>query len=429
MKNRYLIWFVVAGIFLGAFVSSAIRVDADGFGNDEEPEPVDYTPFFNAFKNHCFWTLSYKLNEDSEWADGIDYLTIEKDWIEDMGYWKFNLIIDVPVPVFSARFSFAVDLPVLDYVEKSGQYQYFLNYSGYSAFFDWSDMMSIPNVEFSHGVIEYYFWFSFKRDNIPAGVYEFDPYFGWTGTGVTQNGLEDQVKAGSYLFTFNGDNANADNITALIDHTGDFNITYGLWYNDTNILVGQTETGYVYGDDTAWYTLNFTSNITLVNNTQYLIGAISNNSASTQCFVMGTSPGGFRKKDIYVWDGNLPNPLVETNNDSYALSIYCNYTIYNDTGDPDEPTNYTLDDEGAYTFNLGNSTIIFLLWCFICWAELKINRIYISVAFIFGISQFLIPSVVFLSGFFTAIFPYWFIASFGFLILGFYKTYKGLKID
>jgi len=127
--------------------------------------------------------LEYKRYSYSSWTDGDQYLTIERTW-NDSGFWKFNLILDVPVNVYSARFTFGIDLPCLQYIERDG-YEIWINYSAnatedYSVMFNWSDIASIPNIVISKGRTNDMFWFRFRRDNIPSGHYEFDPTFGST---------------------------------------------------------------------------------------------------------------------------------------------------------------------------------------------------------------------------------------------------------
>jgi hypothetical protein len=167
---------------------------------DEEPEPyiyryasqnsfgiinykeVNWSYFKSLFNAHTSWILEYKRYSYSDWTNGNQYLSINKTWNEN-GFWKIGLTLNVPVPVYSARFTFGCDLVVLDYVERSG-YEVWLNYTVpgttevYSVFFNWSDMASIPNVVFTHGKTNDMFWFRFSRDNIPAGTYYFDPLFG-----------------------------------------------------------------------------------------------------------------------------------------------------------------------------------------------------------------------------------------------------------
>ncbi|GAH06120.1 unnamed protein product, partial [marine sediment metagenome] len=115
---------------------------------------VNWSYFKQLFLKHTDWMLEYKRYDYSEWMDDSDYLTIERSW-NDTGYWKFNLILDVPVDIYSARFTFGIDISCLQYVERSG-HEIWLNYTAnitetYSVMFNWSDIASIPNLVITKG--------------------------------------------------------------------------------------------------------------------------------------------------------------------------------------------------------------------------------------------------------------------------------------
>lgn len=364
MKKTYTVYITIAicmGVLFGTFMAGI--GSAEGFGNFDEPVPIDYTDFFNLFKDHHDWNLEYKLNENSSWMDGNAYLTIGRTWIEDMGYWKFNLVIDAPIDVYMARFTFAVDLPVLDYVEKSGSYQYFLNYSGYSAFFDWSDMASIPNIEFTHGVYNDMFYFRFSR-SCPAGRYEFDPWFGYNGDMTSRVKIESYEVGSVFSIDIDCDYVLVNNITALIYSSGLYNLTYGIYDNDTKILLGQTELGLVdTGSTDEWITLNFTTPINITSNKtgNILLVAWGNDNASANIYLdYNGSLSAYSPRDYEEWDETLTNPYVVTDSSTqYVCCIYANYTCFTPTVND---TNATLDDEGCYCFNIGPSTVVFIIW-------------------------------------------------------------------
>ena len=381
MKTKattYMVIGVILGILFGSVVGVIAR--ADSFGNDSEPDPVDYSPFFNAFKEHTDWILEYKLNENSSWTDGNSFLTIEKTWIPEFGFWKFNIIIDNPLnrSIYSARFTFGVDLPVLDYVEKVDSYIYYLNYSGFSAFFDWSDMMGIPNIVFTHGIFENQFWFRFARDNIPALYHgEFDPWFGNQDTQVTHETAMNTIVGSPYLFVVNcsGDYFYANNITARLRSNHVFNYSFAIYDNITGIIVAQTECGFL--PDTSlvysWYTLNFTSNVTLVNNTMYKLCVHADYEEGKAVQIGCNDTGGFYNtySSLVEFIDCDTRDTAPTTQHQYnrTTNIYCSYTCYNDTI-PD--TNVTIDAEGCYCFSLAPSLLGFILiFLFFCFAEKK----------------------------------------------------------
>jgi len=146
---------------------------------------VNWSYFKQLFNSHCDWSLEYDIGQG--WVDGNEYMTIEKTWNESLGGWKFNLIFENPSSQnVKARFTFACDLPVLNYVERDG-WQVNLNYTVpgtdevYNCFFNWSDLNSYPGLWFNKGRTNDLFWFRFGHNSIPPGTYEFDPTFGYDG--------------------------------------------------------------------------------------------------------------------------------------------------------------------------------------------------------------------------------------------------------
>ena len=100
------------------------------------------------------------------------------------------------------RFTIGMNKQVIDYVEKADQYEYWINYTAnqsgevYNCFFNWSDLMNIPELVFNHGVTDNLFWFRFRKDDVPQNdetmVYVFDPTFG------------EDTGDGNYAFFTNG---------------------------------------------------------------------------------------------------------------------------------------------------------------------------------------------------------------------------------
>ncbi len=75
---------------------------------------------------------------------------------------------------------------------------------------------------------------------------------------------------------------------------------------------------------------------------------------------------------------------------------------------------------------LSSSLMLFLLWVFLVYALLKVSRNYISIALILGLCQIILVGLVFTQGLYTDIINMWLVAAFGFMMLGFYKTFKGV---
>ena len=327
------------------YIYNKIIVPKDSFGVDDNTEykEVNWTYFKELFLAHNQWQLECKRYSYSDWTVGNQYLTINRTW-NDTGFWKFNLILDVPVSVYSARFTYACDLPVLDYVERAGQYAYYINYTvpgtteTYNCFFDWSDMASIPNVEFTHGIFEGKFWFRFKRDNIPAGHYEFDPTFGYSGvtTGVEMLSYdsggtwyeqtygwyftcpEDCVADSMNVFLTNlgGTYSYQCAIYEYIDHASDY----------AGALVDATEIKQVSaGAGTYNTTFAFSSPPSLFATTQYYLCVRMCSETSAKCYVQKHSDNvGFKKASSSPV--SYPDPLTGEGGDWSKGLIYCSYS-------------------------------------------------------------------------------------------------------
>jgi hypothetical protein len=91
--------------------------------------------------------------------------------------------------------------------------------------------------------------------------------------------------------------------------------------------------------------------------------------------------------------------------------------------------NDMLKESDDVNIELGAGLMPFIIWLFICFSILKVNRVYVGFAVTLGIVQLVIPGLVYLSGFYTDYLMVWFVPAFGFFFLGMYKTYKGLNID
>lgn len=312
---------------------------------------VNWSYFKQLFLAHTDWMMEYKQYESSDWTEAPpQYWGFERTW-NDTGFWKFNLILDVPVDIYSARFTFGIDLPCLQYVERNG-YEVWVNYTAnatetYSCMFNWSDMANIPGVIFTHGKTDEMFWFRFRRDNIPAGHYEFDPYFGWIASGTDINAY---YITGSWAEFSPGYNAYAKSISVRYKTVGvvgnhEFQCALYEYVDYSSSYVGNLHAGTEIKDcyltnSFQWFTFDFESTVGLTNGTKYYI--ISNYAgAATQIRIDGASGAGY---SIYRNPGvsPLPSPLTGEGASGYKRSIYCNYTRSPTFSNP-SPTNNSVD--------------------------------------------------------------------------------------
>ena len=329
-----------------------ITVQSETFGIQKK----DWTDFKNKFNNHIEWILEYKRYSDSEWKTGNQYLTIEKSFDEYFGYWKFNLIFECPVDVYSARFTMGIERVVWEYVEREG-YEVWINYSDYNCFFNWSDLASIPGVTFSKGVLDDMFWFRFKRDNIPAGIYSFDPWFGYRNPAAPIKSSLSFFNAADSKYecfrslntTFNGTtNAYADNISCRLyiynAQVYGCNVTCGLYYAINGSFIRNTTQLFIDNDwaHLKWYTFEFDDpKPILTPNTKYHLSVyaeVGNSSnptpGSTFIYARVIHQSSTNVNSHLKYFNNYPiweDPLVNAPNNDENLSIYCNYTLISPT--------------------------------------------------------------------------------------------------
>jgi len=307
----------------------------------KETKTVNWSYFKQLFLAHTDWMLEYKRYSYSSWTDGLDYLTIERTWNET-GFWKFNLILDVPVDIYSARFTFGIDLQCLQYVEREG-YEVWINYTAnateaYSVMFNWSDIASIPGLVITKGTYNDMFWFRFRRDNIPAGHYEFDPRFGFRGSVYESFIIENQM-IGTYYLNSNG-TGTADNITAdlLINHygaSGQINISCALYeygdYSSTYMwdLIAYTETKLYVADSTftkGWLIYNFSDpKPTIENDTNYYLCVWADTHIDGYASINVSSAANRIVAEATAY-GTWPSNWTGEGSSSRQGLIYCSYS-------------------------------------------------------------------------------------------------------
>ena len=306
-------------------------VPPDGsFGMGETTfKTVNWSYFKELFLAHTDWMMEYKLTSGSEWTETPygEYWYFNRTWNES-GFWKFDLILDVPVDIASARFTMGIDIPALQYVERDG-WSVWLNYSvgeneTYHCFFDWSDMAGIPGVVFNKGTTDDMFWFRFRKDDISAGHYEFDPIFGDDTDGVKTFTLENYIDGG--LFTISEDGT-ADSISADIDCNYQHDVKCALYDSDSN-LVATTEEKLILISDT-WHIFNFSDpKPSLSSGESYYIVAWAESAySSTSLRIYDTPSNPNLYYDTHTY-GSWPDPASFTKYsfDDHTPCIYCTYT-------------------------------------------------------------------------------------------------------
>lgn len=208
----------------------------------EEPEDEiilqpDWTGFWQRFRKHAMWDLEWH-NGDA-WTSIKSDLSIQRDYPEP-NTCKITLVFDASHTA-DYRLTFAIDARVRTYVAKLDKYQYNLTYDLFSIVFDWSDIMSLPNLQVTHGIKNVagsdYFWFRVRKNNVHSGVHvEIDPTITGTSTSEVATSYGFQRKsfyqhAKYWLFYSNGSD--------IVYRTCTFLIT-PVWSSETIIRTGTT---------------------------------------------------------------------------------------------------------------------------------------------------------------------------------------------
>ncbi|NIQ88017.1 MAG: hypothetical protein GWN93_02585, partial [Deltaproteobacteria bacterium] len=347
----------------------------------QDMRTVNWSFFKEKFTKHTYWRLQYKRYEWNDWTNGNQYLTVNRTWNES-GFWKINLTFTAPVDVYEARFIFACNLSVLQYVEKD-DYEVWLNYSfnateNISIMFNWSDLTQYQNLYYQKGVQNGKFYFLFGKQNIHAGEYVFDPNFGYEGEGSdTCTGIEDRISGSPYTISEDG---TAENISVYLmlndwaDIEGGETVKCMLYNNATNALVGETETmelSMANGPPNyAWYTFWFTngSEPSLSSGTSYMITVWADDSDGDITSMDNNDGLGYCERNGNAPFNGAPDPhgMVKWSDDN--VSIYCTYsTAAGETWNETESWNITLtngtfvwDDHNIESWNitLTNGTFV-----------------------------------------------------------------------
>lgn len=347
MKNKTCLVLILSGLFLLTVMSFMDTVKADppnnpydhiyapgstaghGFGKNYV-KLVNMSFFKNMFQTHTNWNLEYKRYSYSSWADGSAYLTIERTW-DNSGFWKFNLILNVPVNIYSARFTFGVDINCLQYVERSGT-EIWINYTAnateiYCCMFNWSDIVNIPNLIITKGISDGRFWFRFQKDNILSGNHVFDPTFGISSIGLTSASTENVVVSSSNYRSYVANDGIPRSISVYLEvTTASHKVKCGLYYSNCDFFAFTEERIIPVG--TAWQTFNFSIGTYILLKTQdYYFFSVWSNATLGDCRSYGTFVDvSVTYRDSETYTTNFPSPIDTTVSGTYTLSAYCTYT-------------------------------------------------------------------------------------------------------
>lgn len=283
---------------------------------------LNETFFQQKFQNHFYKDAMYKRYSYSDWQNGNQYVTVNKTW-NSSGFWKIDIILDIPVDIYEVNISFGCDIPVLQYIDREG-YEIWIVYQAnntenYTICFNWSDIANIPGLWITKHKEDGIFWISLHKNNVPAGYYVFDPTFGeynvladWHDLINNVCGFRVQAPASGYITSvtvYLGGVGAGEKIRATVYHEDDY-------INDTIEYDG--------GDlvSSNWNTLVFDEPyIPIISGDWYNISFV----ASHDIYVKIGSGSLSIWDDATVYGSAFPNPFdgVETANKN--MSAYVTY--------------------------------------------------------------------------------------------------------
>ena len=356
---------------------------SNSFGvNSFQTRTVNWSYFKQLFTSYIDYTLEYQVNNGS-WQNGNEYLSIDKTWHDD-GYWKINQTFNNPSHEYiNARFTIVVDAVVLNYVNISGDYCYYLNYSvpdspcdeTFCCFFNWSDIASIPGLIIHKGFQDGKFYLRFRKDDVPFGSHTFDPTFGYN----IETEDDYNIHAGSYAYlvgykVYVNSTEIIENMTVRITRV-DINNTlecaiysYGGDHDPVN-LIGISEQKEVTWDDAdSWMVFNFTGIkpvLTTDNYYFFCIRDVTDNDGPAGTYLsISFSDDDVDEDAFYIRDayGDTPtytDPLTGETNSDRNFTLYASYKT---DGDEDNwynddwgyrkliTVNHSLVSNGLYNF-------------------------------------------------------------------------------
>jgi len=299
---------------------------------------VNWSYFKQLFTQHTDWNLQYKRYMLDSWTNGNQYLGIQKTW-NYSGYWKINLILDIPIDVYGVRFTFEVDLPVLNYVSESN-YRVNINYTIpntneiYNIFYDYSDLMQIRGLQFTKGINNNnMFYMIFEKYSVNSGHYEFDPTFGTSGSGTSTNSYFDDAVMGTYVTMGSETGYILDNYTMWYKApTGNFKGCCMLYWMNNLTLVPNSQSDEVSfpdnNDNIVSIKLPVTNGCILTPNKKYILGVWADLvSGSGHIYLNSLSASG-NKINYDIESYNYASPPSPYANTSYLVSSSYGCLIY-----------------------------------------------------------------------------------------------------
>ena len=316
---------------------------------------VNWSFFWSKFRANSRWDMEGWHPGLEEWVDeynGEDldnWLNITRDRSDDNSSEKITLNFTSPYTT-KYRFTFGIDARVLQYVNKTAQFEYELVYPingtelNYTVFFNWNDlipMLDNDTIRVNHGIKQIgdrdVFWFRIitNVDLQEGKSYELDPIFGNnvdsgsateplhnTGTEylrgmylqAPENGVITKIVPNWYM----GAGYTYDYECAIYEADGK---------NDAGNLLKLSETRTINSDTDNWVEFNVSGGYTMTSGTYYHFIVRVKDETATYAYMRymssGTSYDGVYKSDSSPV--SFDNPLTGESATEEKLRFYVEY--------------------------------------------------------------------------------------------------------
>lgn len=178
MKNKRL-FAIIIPMILAMLIMSAPQVTAPTHQSSTEvisqqtEVSINWTEVWQDLNKYTLWDLEYY--EAPQWINIKSDLTVQREFTA-LNRCKITLIFDASHSA-NYRLTLAINKIATNYINRTDKHQFTLNYTDVALTFDWSDIISIPNLQISKGILDGYFWFRIRRDGVQLGAHiEIDPY-------------------------------------------------------------------------------------------------------------------------------------------------------------------------------------------------------------------------------------------------------------
>ena len=310
---------------------------------------INETYYISWIRNNFNWKL--QQSNGFGWFDCNNLMDISKDYDSDNLSWKITLNFtsdNIGVDGFNDyRFIFYTNISNLEYVDFDNHTlninHTFQNGDEYNLFFDYSDILVIPNIITGKGIKDNKSYWFVRKNNVQSGKsFSLDPILGYDTEGssfqiVSSNNfgtVVENIVGTNFTMTEDGI---LNNISVYVKESSDdaslYLKTAVYWTSNDTLMVECDSQKSKSGDTPAWIEFDFTGgNRGLDNGVNYALVVYADAPTSERDGIevaYDSSGGNEWKKYIKYSENNYPtfpnNPtFIHTLNQN--VSIYAQYT-------------------------------------------------------------------------------------------------------